>query len=423
MNIIEIEHQNPWWNNKNWVKEDLHLNKYKNSPVSHEWTMKLEKGVCVVYGPRQVGKTTWIKQQISKLENENVLYIACDGILSTKEFKDTLTQIFELKDFKYIFLDEIAYIDNWEQIIKYFIDQKKFKDKYLVLTGSSSINMLKKAERLTGRLSKKKRFHPLTFKEFVDNKIKNPTTEQLYHLFRRYLLHGGFLKVINKFEQANFISADLLSDYSGAIDGELSKAQRSPRIFNYIISKLISALTNTISWASISENEVSQPTVSEYIEISKLLMFNDYIENIESYHKSFVKNKKVYFFDPFLFWIARYRIGKKEPIDETNILKYESKLVENAVFSNISTYLDDRIELPDFEIRDFLFYSKTRKGEIDFVINNLKLEVKWTKDIRKKEKDVLYLTKTSLAKNEVPVYLFLYNIDEYLKNVKLQTRP
>ncbi len=419
MDILEIERQNPWWSNEEWHKNDIHITTYKNATVSHEWKMPIEKGVCVVYGPRQVGKTTWIKQKILTLPREKVLYLACDGILSTKEFKETLETILEYKDFMYIFLDEITYVDNWEQIIKYFIDQKKFKNKYVVLTGSSSLNILKKSERLTGRLTKKKRFYPLTFKEFVDSKIKNPNIEQLFHLFRRYLIHGGFLKVINVYEQSNFIPVDILSDYSGAIDGELSKVRRSPRIFNYILSHIITALTNQISWASIAENEVSQPTVAEYMEISKWLMFNDYIENIESFHKSFVKNKKVYFLDPFLFWIARYRIGKKKNVIDTDIQKYESKLVENAVFSNLSIYIDNKTKLQDFETRDFLFYSKTRKGEIDFSIKNVKLEVKWTKNIGEKKKEVLYLTKSTIGKYEVPVYMFLYDLDKYLKNVKL----
>ncbi len=415
MDLIEIERLNPWWKNKVWYEFDPKLKEISTLPLKYKYRIELKKNVTIIYGPRQVGKTTWIKQEILDLtrkgEGDRALFLPCDGIFSAKELKETLIDILDLKpELKYLYLDEISFIDDWEQVIKYLIDNGFFKDKRVVVTGSSSINILRKSERLPGRDIEVKRFYPLTFREFVNLKAKGPLSyEELYNLFRRFLLHGGFLKAINEYEMSNSLSVSLLSNYSNAIDGELARVRKNPRIFDYILSNIILKLTNPISWSALAKNEVSQPTVSEYIEVGKQLMFINYIENLQSYEKAFAKNKKVYFIDPFLFWVAYYKVKEHLPITLDNLDQWESRLVENAVFSEFLKRLDNQNE---FNVRDWIFYVKNRSSEIDFWVKNKRIEVKWADQIKVRDDVDVYLTKRTYDKKCKPVYLYLYELDK-----------
>ncbi len=401
MDLIEIEKMNPWWSSKNW--QDSKLEELSHLPLKYKKKIKLQKGLNIIYGPRQVGKTTWIKQTIKDLEREDVLFLACDGMFSAQELKDTLLEILKIKDFSYIFLDEITFIENWEQTVKYLIDNFNLKNKYVVVTGSSSINILRKKERLPGRIANIVPFYPITFKEFVRLKTQRPSYEELWHLFRRFLIHGGYLKYINEFELNQTISLQSLESFSYGLDGELALVKKDPRIFSYILSKVVNALTNQVSWSTIAGSFISSPTVYDYVETGKKLMFLDYIENKLSYDKAFVKNKKIYFVDPYHFWVALFRTKKIAHLTTGELLKYESKVVENFVFSE---FIKRGVEV---------YYYKDRTKEIDFIINKQKIEVKWTNQTpKRKDKDVLILTKHDFGDNKMPVYTYFFNLSTHL---------
>lgn len=52
---------------------------------------------------------------------------------------------------KYIFLDEISSVRNWEKGLKYLVDTGALKNATVVLTGSHSIDIKGSIERLPGR--------------------------------------------------------------------------------------------------------------------------------------------------------------------------------------------------------------------------------------------------------------------------------
>lgn len=68
METERIAEQNPWWKNTAWAEEDRDLRRLKNYAFVFERKqfIPLKKGVTIVYGPRQVGKTTWIKKTIQE---------------------------------------------------------------------------------------------------------------------------------------------------------------------------------------------------------------------------------------------------------------------------------------------------------------------------------------------------------------------
>ena len=80
----ELQRLNPWWKNKEAIESDFHIKKIKDSSIS--WHPKIiaefKQGIYSIRGPRQIGKTTWIKLTIRELLKKNqpevIMYFNCD---------------------------------------------------------------------------------------------------------------------------------------------------------------------------------------------------------------------------------------------------------------------------------------------------------------------------------------------------------
>jgi len=118
MDLITL---NPWWEHENAIGLDKHiraLQKFKyvyNSPLIKEDFKK--NNVYTIRGPRQIGKTTFlklfIKEKLKSIPKENIFYWSCDNLISRE---DLITLLQEYADFcrvknakpEYILLDEIT---------------------------------------------------------------------------------------------------------------------------------------------------------------------------------------------------------------------------------------------------------------------------------------------------------------------------
>ena len=72
MELIRLKEQNPYWENAEKIKDDPHLEMLASSP--REIVNPVEKsvdlksdGVFIIRGPRQIGKTTFLKRTIRDL--------------------------------------------------------------------------------------------------------------------------------------------------------------------------------------------------------------------------------------------------------------------------------------------------------------------------------------------------------------------
>src|SRR3989338_853536 len=87
---------NPWWDDRRFIEKDLHLINLKKQKFKWEYKIinDLDEGIYSLRGPRQVGKTTWIKQRIKELlevnEAKNIFFYSCDNI---KDFKELIELI------------------------------------------------------------------------------------------------------------------------------------------------------------------------------------------------------------------------------------------------------------------------------------------------------------------------------------------
>ncbi|MEA5140186.1 ATP-binding protein [Arcicella rigui] len=118
------------------------------------------KFIQVIMGPRQVGKTTLIRQFISQL-NVPVVFVAADGVPSANA--SWISQQWQTARFQLLntgakecilIIDEIQKIDNWAEIIKTEWDKDSFDNRNikLILLGSARLLLQRGlSESLAGR--------------------------------------------------------------------------------------------------------------------------------------------------------------------------------------------------------------------------------------------------------------------------------
>lgn len=436
MEMETLTSQNPWWKNTGWESGDRQLSMLSENKFRYEREKYVpdKKGVIVVYGPRQVGKTTWVKMEIMKKLKEakkatDIVYLNAEVLKDRFELYETMKTLGSIYDPTHIYIDEINSVNDWERAIKALVDENAFKEKQVTLTGSSSINIMKKAEQLPGRMANgqyKFRFYPLSFAEVAKVygvNAGNPEEamarlDELNTILYKYFLHGGFIKAINSYNKNGSLEEELFAVYSAWIDGELARAKKSPETATHIMAGMAESLTNEVSWTALSKT-ASHPTIADYVETLKDMFVATYIEKSKKARAGAPKNKKIYFTDPFLYWVAQFRARK---ISSIKIAETDSatigKLAELAALKEMAQHLDPSHKENDFDPRRYIHYAKEKNGETDFAVKFGKkthmLESKFGA-IGKEKENVTYLTKSSLAKNKLPLAVFLMHPEKSLQ--------
>ncbi|MBN1682349.1 ATP-binding protein [Candidatus Bathyarchaeota archaeon] len=441
--------QNPWWLNKNAINSDKNIQSTVNSAV--KWIPRLlytiDMDIDAVYtlrGPRQVGKTTLVKILIKKLiennvEGRRVFYWSCDMEQGSKDllnlinnYIDTTRTIYNER--LYLFLDEISFVKDWQNTIKYLYDLGKLKNTTIILTGSHSIDIKNASEKLPGRRGTAdvvydKIFLPMKFSEFIE--IKSPELNKLLmnfklfdiqnrssivfnlakgnipneinelnlylnlinNLFNEYLITGGIINAISTYSLLRKLPKNLYDIYISSTIGDIKKWQKNELFLSQILKVIIDKMPNPLSWNSIkNETDVgSQSTVAEYVDILKAsyVLCPIYKINRKQGMLDYKKGKKIHFLDPFIFHSLNAWIKQLDPFELClNVLTDDvkkSNLIENIVCSHLIRYMYDLNPSDTFDISRNLFYWDNGNTEVDCVIKlsneYLPIEVKYRNQI------------------------------------------
>lgn len=392
---FKVEKHNPWWEEKKKINEDLVLvefyqQKYKffHPFIKHQFD---KDAIFIIRGPRRIGKTTLIKLIIKellfnkKVNRKNIFFYPCDRIVDFNSLYDLLINFLSRKERgrRYIFLDEITYVNEWQRAIKSLVDSGDLRSATLFLTGSNALDLKISSERLPGRRGREENldisFYPLNFSQFYSlTKNKN---------FFNFLLTGGFPQVINEFYRQQFISNFIYQSYLDWIEGDIHKIGKSDKLMYLIFSEIFKHLGSTISWYKIAKNTGigSHSTVEDYIDVFEKLFIAFFINfySIDEKKVYFNKNKKIYFFDPIILHSIKAKIDNfsdqffsyaKSNINDSTLLP---ALMENIVASYLR------------QMGGQLFYGNYRGKEIDFVFKRKEqiyfIEVKYQNIIQPKD--------------------------------------
>lgn len=406
MNLLErLISQSPWWHDKAWHKRDRNIRRIKSAGFSFRHLPSelrdppnLPPGsISIVRGARQVGKTTEIKLLISDLiaaglPPRNIAYYACDDIIHFRELAELLGIFVRTLQAQggvgYVFLDEIAAVRNWYRGIKSAADSGMLENVYLLLTGSSAVDIKRGYERMPGRRGKgfDRAFLPLTFADFCKAQgIKFPE-ESLNNIladeamFRRYEMDavfvrpallqalyqymkwGGFPLVVTDVVKKGEIFDDTLEVYRSVIFSEFEKQRRSVSLFLGLLRKLYDVLGCPVSFNSLTQDTGvrSNIVVQDYLSIfnSVFLGFMVPCLDIAKRRQYPKREKKFYSIDPIIWQIVA-RSGALQPLPE-------SLLAEQAVAAHLIRPMAH--QWASLGSLEGLYYFKSRKGkEVDFV--------------------------------------------------------
>ncbi len=161
--MADLEKHNPHW------KEGFsYPYPQQRALYTHLEKQLKNKQIIALYGLRRTGKTVLLRQLINSLlaqgmARREILFFSFD---EEQPSLQELIGIFEKtgRTPRYVFLDEIQKLENWQNQLKFYYDNTPLK---FFISGSSSLFIKKKArESLAGRILD---FYlpPLTFREYL----------------------------------------------------------------------------------------------------------------------------------------------------------------------------------------------------------------------------------------------------------------
>jgi predicted AAA+ superfamily ATPase len=326
-----------------------------NRKIQSEVETALFKGrVVVIYGPRQVGKTTLVKIIQQNQSAVKSVYFNCDEPdirIALTDKTSTELKLF-LGDNKLVILDEAQRVKNIGLTLKLLADN--YPQMQIIATGSSSFDLSNQIfEPLTGR---KIEFllYPFSFAELkgayleieIDRILENKLVFGMYPgiVFESDQAKSKLLKILAK----SYVYKDVL-EYQNIKNSE-------------VLEKLLRALALQVG------NEVSYNELASLVEINKITVAN-YIQILE---KAFIifrlppfsrnlrdelkSSRKIYFFDN---GIRNALINNLNPLD---LRQDAGALWENFMIS-------ERVKYNNNSGRDAnLYFWRTLQGqEIDLI--------------------------------------------------------
>jgi len=311
-----------------------------------------ESKAIILYGARQVGKTTLVNQ-ILKGYSEKILFLNGDHADVREVFSGITSKslIPVIGDYKIIVLDEAQRIPETGLALKIIHDN--FKDVQLIATGSSSFELADKIrESLTGR---KYEFHLHTFSLSEMVKYHGYLAEK--SLIPHRLVFGSYPDIVLNPGNEIINLKSLASSYLYK-DLLVLDQVRKPVLLEKLLKALAFQVGNEVSYNELSQITGSDKgTVEKYIDllekayiIFKLPAFSRNLRN------EIKQSKKIYFYDN---GIRNAAIGNFTPLssrDDAGVL-WENFLVSERVKFLDNTQADLRM----------YFWRTTQRQEIDFI--------------------------------------------------------
>jgi len=331
--------------------------------------------IIIIYGARQVGKTTLVKE-ILKDYPQNSEYYNCDEIDIRQSLIDKTST--ELKvlfgNKKLVILDEAQRVKNIGLTLKIIADN--FSDLQIIATGSSSFDLSNEiAEPLTGR---KIEFYlyPFSLEE-----IKSIYSKlELSRLLERRMIFGMYPDIVINEAEAERNLRNLTSSYTYK-DALQYQNIKNPEILEKLLQSLALQIGNEVSYNELASLiGIDKNTVASYIRILEqafiVFRLRPFSRNLRNELK---KLRKIYFYDT---GIRNSLINNYNHLD---LRQDTGHLWENFIIS-------ERIKKNNnLNLNINAYFWRSRQGqEIDYLEEKAgKLdgfEIKWKDDKFKKPK-------------------------------------
>ena len=273
----------------------------------------------VLVGPRQVGKTTLIKEILKTYKNKKIKFLNCDNPRDLESLENKDLEYLEniVGHSKILFIDEAHKVPNIGQTLKILVDHYGKKIQIFV-TASSSFNLLYKTqEPLTGRKFVYN-LYPLSMEEIYPEKDFLKIQKELEQL----LIFGSYPEVVKKrsFEDKIQLLRELSTSYLYKDILEFQQV-KNPGIINKLLKALALQIGQEVSYTELAGLlEIDKNTVERYVDLLEkcfvIFRLSPYTQNKR---KELSRLRKIYFYDlgvrnaiinNFNFFDLRDDIGK-----------------------------------------------------------------------------------------------------------------
>ncbi len=352
-----------FWEIENWQKNDIHLCKLESSPFKRPFPKLPEgNGLFVVRGPRQIGKSCWLKTLLAQSPPDKSFYISCENLADFRDLSEFLKTIPERQ---FLYLDEISFVDQWWRSIKNLLDQRD--DLKIVVTGSHAFDIKKGMDQMPGRWGEGGEFEllPMDFFEFRGMRAQAKWPELSWaDELELYFQIGGFPTSLAESGPEGKKPKKSFENYRRWLLGDLLKMGKQETYLKEIISQIALTMGSTISLQKVAQRTQigSHNTAQDYIELLEtcFALKTLYEYDLDTSVPKFRKQKKFYFRDPLIYWIA---LEWGEIPKPANCIEVLAEMVAHEHLTR--------------KYKKFGF-TTGKKGEIDFILpKKWALEVKW----------------------------------------------
>lgn len=361
--------------------------------------------ILLLIGARQAGKTTVLKILKEKVEAKGFKTFFFnledpDYLRLLNQTPKNLFQIFpiDLSTKTVIFIDEIQYLDNPTNFLKYIYDEYKGKIK-LIVSGFSAFYLDRKfKDSLAGRKIVLL-VHTLSFREFLrfknesdlsellptrfnhesyrlEKKISLQEKERIQKYFSEFMIYGGYPRVVlSPIEEKLNVLQEIVYSY---IKKDIYEADiKQDEIFYRLFKILAEGSGNLVNTNELSNTlGVSRKSIHNYLYVMQksfhISLLRPFYRNVR---KELTKMPKVYFYD---LGLRNFLVNN---FDSPKLRSDRGELLENAVFRQLAEHAD---MIPD----EKLAFWRTQSGaEVDFIFDDkYAFEVKFDTRLFRKTK-------------------------------------
>jgi predicted AAA+ superfamily ATPase len=312
-----------------------------------------QKPILVLYGARQVGKTTLIKHIMSKFAK--TLYLqgddSKDALLIEKRSAKELQEL--VTGYDIVVIDEAQRIKDIGTSLKLIADN--VQGVKVIASGSSSFELANKlSEPLTGR-NRKFYLYPLSIKELVNSYGKVDAEKKL----EEYITFGTYPQIVSaeRREDKMILIRELTNDYLFK-DLFLFGDIRNSFAFEKLVKLLALRVGSEISYSELAkEVGISRDTVMNYVTLLEQAFIIFRLKPLYTNKtKEINKNHKIYFYDT---GIRNALVGNADPIS--------IRPDKGSIFENF--FIAEKIKERAYSGRpsEIYFWRNRQGSEVDFI--------------------------------------------------------
>jgi predicted AAA+ superfamily ATPase len=301
--------------------------------------------VIALTGPRQSGKTTFLKDEFPEYR-----YVNLENP-DTRNFAETDPSAFLKLYDKYVIFDEVQRAPLLFSYIQTLVDDSRIMGQY-ILSGSQNFQLLQNiTQSLAGRVALFKML-PFDFTELKSAGLLDPDFT--------VNLQKGFYPAIydrnipSKMFYSNYIQTYIERDLTEIIN------VRDLKLFRNFISLCAGRAGNVINLNSLAnECGISQPTAKSWLSVleSSFIVFQlqPYFSNM---NKRVTKSSKLYFYDSGLLC----HLLKINDAGSIQLSAHKGSIFENMI---VAEYVKSNYHLN--LLRDFWFWRDSAGHEVDLL--------------------------------------------------------